>query len=62
MRKLQLLFCLLFILNLFQNFSFAHQSKIDSLLTLLKKDKEDTNKVNHLNKIGSEYRKIGSYG
>ncbi|MBI4929174.1 MAG: tetratricopeptide repeat protein [Bacteroidetes bacterium] len=31
----------------------AQQNKIDSLLSLLKKDKEDTNKVNHLNKLSS---------
>ncbi len=31
--------------------AYAQQPKIDSLLTLLKSDKEDTNKVNHLNAI-----------
>src|ERR1035437_1840645 len=40
---------------------FAEQTKIDSLLTLLKKDKEDTNKVNHLNTLSREYIDIGSY-
>src|ERR1035437_38395 len=46
-------------------FSFSllwgQNSKIDSLLILLKTDKEDTNKINHLNKLCSEYRKAGSY-
>src|SRR5665213_3139689 len=37
----------LFTLNI-----FAQQNKIDSLLTLLKTDKADTNKVNHLNAFG----------
>ncbi|MBC7864781.1 MAG: tetratricopeptide repeat protein [Bacteroidia bacterium] len=32
--------------------SFSQNRKIDSLLTLLKTDKEDTNKVNHLNNLG----------
>ncbi len=41
--------------------SFAQQSEIDSLLSLIKKDKEDTNKINHLNKLSREYLKIGSY-
>ena len=41
--------------------TFAQQSLLDSLLTLLKTDKEDTNKVIHLNKVGEEYRMIGSY-
>ena len=36
--------------------SFAQQINIDSLLTLLKKDKEDTTKVNHLNDLGWEYK------
>src|ERR1700739_2019380 len=33
------------------------QNKIDSLLALIKKDKEDTNKVNHLNNACKEYIK-----
>src|SRR3972149_5747779 len=36
--------------------SHAQPSKIDSLLSLLKKDKEDTNKVNHLNDLGWEMK------
>ena len=35
---------------------YAQQSKIDSLQSLLKKDKEDTNKVNHLGAIAWEYK------
>jgi class 3 adenylate cyclase/tetratricopeptide (TPR) repeat protein len=53
------LFCsvLTFLFSL-QTFS---QGKIDSLQILLKKDKEDTNKVNHLNNLCHEYADIGSY-
>src|ERR1035437_225989 len=40
---------------------FGQKSKIDSLLTLIKKDKEDTNKVNHLKDLSREYYFIGSY-
>lgn len=36
--------------------SFAQQSKIDSLLILIKKDNEDTNKVNHFNTLSKELR------
>ena len=35
-----------------QSTLFAQQSKTDSLLTLLKTDKPDTTKVNHLNDLG----------
>ena len=41
--------------------SLAQQNKIDSLLLLLKTDKADTNKLNHLNKLTREYNGIGSY-
>lgn len=37
----------------------AQQNKIDSLLTLLKTDKDDTNKVIHFNYLASKYRSIG---
>ena len=40
---------------------FAQNPKIDSLLTLLKTDKQDTNKVIHLNKVCWEYQLIGEY-
>ena len=37
------------------------QTKIDSLLTLIKTSKEDTNKVNTLNDIAWEYTNTGNY-
>ncbi len=40
---------------------FAQNKKIDSLLTLVKTDKADTNKVKHLYRLCSEYRKISEY-
>ena len=42
-------FLLLIVIASITNRSYPQQSKIDSFLTLLKKDKEDTDKVNHLN-------------
>ena len=42
--------------------AYCQLSKIDSLLSLLKTDKEDTNKVNHLNKIAEKYWHLGSFG
>ena len=41
--------------------SFAQNRNIDSLFNLIKKDKPDTNNVNHLNKLASEYIHIGEY-
>jgi tetratricopeptide (TPR) repeat protein len=41
--------------------AFAQNPKIDSLLTLLKTDKEDTNKVKHLYKVCDLYRLVGNY-
>jgi len=61
MRKFILLF---FILNLLQRDCIAQkqgQSKIDSLLTLLSKSKEDTNKVNIINNIADEYETMGEF-
>jgi len=40
---------------------FAQNKNIDSLFSLLNKDKTDTNKVNHSDKLCSEYIKIGLY-
>ena len=40
---------------------FAQNKNIDSLLTLLKNDKPDTNKVIHSYKLCSEYMRIGEY-
>jgi len=47
-------------LNLFQHLN-AQQNKIDSLLTLLKTDKEDTNKLKHLSNICDTYNLAGEY-
>ena len=52
---------LFFILYSLPLFVFAQQSKIDSLLTLLKKDREDTGKAIHSNNLSKEYFVIGSY-
>ena len=49
---------LLFVLPFFSH--SQNSRKIDSLLTLLKTAKEDTNKVKQLNKISSEYIAIDS--
>ena len=47
---LKFIFCCFFIsLHLA---SYSQQSKIDSLITLIKNDRADTNKVNHLNILG----------
>ena len=39
----------------------AQNRNIDSLLTLIDTDKQDTNQVNHLNKLSREYINIGEY-
>ena len=52
------LLCLLILTALFlstNSFCFAQNKKIDSLLILLKKDKPDTSKINHLNDLVFEY-------
>jgi len=46
---------------LFSQPCFSQQSKIDSLLQVLKTLKEDTNKVNTLNALGRETRNTGDY-
>ncbi len=43
------------------SFSFGQNRKIDSLLILIKTDKADTNKVNHINNLGLEYLNITNY-
>ena len=43
------------------SFVWGQNKKIDSLFTLLKTDKEDTNKINHLNTLAREYYLIDSY-
>ena len=50
-----------FFLFYFCTSSFAQTKKIDSLLLLLKKDKPDTNKVNHFNNLSREYINAGNY-
>ena len=49
---------LLLISTVFLYLTVAHgqENKVDSLLSRLKKDKEDTNKVNHLNALAWEYK------
>lgn len=58
-KKFPLLFLIVF--ACIANQSHAQHSKIDSLLTLIKKCKEDTSKVNHLNKLSVAYQSIGYY-
>ncbi len=53
--------CFLLILLLFPCFGFAQNSNIDSLLTVLKAQKEDTNKVNTLYALSDKYETIGNY-
>jgi tetratricopeptide (TPR) repeat protein len=38
------------------------QKKLDSLISLIKQDKEDTTKVNHLNQLGREYTRANIPG
>ena len=53
-RNLKLVWLLISYLTF--HISFAQQNKIDSLVTLIKTDKEDTNKVIHLNALGWELK------
>ena len=48
-------YLLSYILVLGSYFSFGQSRTVDSLLTLIKTDKADTNKVNHLNKLAYEF-------
>ncbi|MES2396411.1 MAG: tetratricopeptide repeat protein [Bacteroidota bacterium] len=62
--KYLLTFTLFFSILFFNDFggvSLAQNRNVDSLLTLLKTDKPDTNKVNHLNILSKEYINSGSY-
>ena len=54
-----LLFIVLFVSLLFSDQIQAQNRKIDSLFTLLKKNKEDTNKLNLLNEISRQLRTTG---
>ncbi|MES2139576.1 MAG: tetratricopeptide repeat protein [Bacteroidota bacterium] len=58
--SLTLFFSILFF-NDFGGISLAQNRNIDSLLILIKNDKADTNKVNHLNILSKEYINAGSY-
>ena len=51
----KLVFLFLLVIASIAKQSYAQQNKIDSLLTLIKTDKEDTNKVNHINNLSREY-------
>src|SRR3990167_9459606 len=55
------LFCVLHSSAQQSNNSGEHNRSIDSLLTLLKSDHNDTNKVNHLNQLSNEFRLMGKY-
>ncbi|MDP1746247.1 MAG: tetratricopeptide repeat protein [Bacteroidota bacterium] len=57
--KIKLFFIVIFCLSV--PVSFAQNKNIDSLLTLLKTDKADINKVTHLSQIVTEYKLIGDY-
>lgn len=59
--KIRQIACLLFVLSLSLNSLKAQNKNIDSLNFLLKKDIADTNKVNHLNVLCSEYTNIGLF-
>ncbi|HWY33946.1 MAG TPA: hypothetical protein VNX68_04825, partial [Nitrosopumilaceae archaeon] len=51
-----------FILLLFcYSVSYSQNSKIDSLLALLKTDKEDTGKITHLTSLSRRYNDIGEF-
>lgn len=55
------LYLLLVILMSVPKCSTAQNKKVDSLLALIKKDIEDTNKVNHLNSLCFEYKHLSEY-
>ena len=61
MKKLLLIIILNSTFLILHSFSFAQNRTIDSLITLLKNDKSDTNKVKHLNKLSWEFKEIGNY-
>lgn len=62
LRSLHILFLLLIVLSeTGQSLSQSTNPQIDSLFSLLNKDKPDTNKVIHLNKLCVGYQSIGNY-
>ena len=60
MRK-QIYIIICFLFSAVFCFSQSANRQIDSLLSLIKNDKEDTNKVIHLYKLSVEYKNIGEY-
>ncbi len=61
MKKLHFLIVLNSAFLIFNSFCFAQNRNVDSLLTLIKTDKPDTSKVNHLCVLTQEYGSIGAY-
>src|ERR1700757_708646 len=53
--------CLLLPFLFISSFLLAQNPKIDSLLNLLKTDKQDTNNVIHLNKLCNEFSFVGEF-
>ncbi len=58
---MRIIFKLLFILFISVSSSYSQNKIIDSLITLLKKNKSDTSKIINLNKLAWEYKNFGSY-
>ena len=50
-----------FLLFCFSFAAFSQSTKLDSILNLLKRDKEDTNKVIHFGSLCNDYREIEKY-
>ena len=63
LKALKILFIGALLFFLFPSYLLSQNSKqkIDSLLTLMKDNKEDTNKVIHLYNLSYEYSNISSY-
>src|SRR4051812_30879351 len=60
--KFYFFFLILFFLSLlWRGEILAQNKKIDSLQVLLKKDKLDTNKINHFNQLSIEYKNARLY-
>lgn len=54
-------FLFLLIIHLFLNFSFAQQKTADSLSILVKKERNDSSKIIHLNILAREFINSGNY-
>ncbi|MCE9538744.1 MAG: tetratricopeptide repeat protein [Bacteroidetes bacterium] len=59
MKNRKVIFCI--IILLFPVIAFSQQNSIDSLLSLIKHDKADTNKVIHLCKLTNKYELLGDF-